>query len=263
MRLNPLIPGTLALWQFQGDLLDTSGNGLHMAAVNNATEAPVATPPFNPVADRTAGVVTNDPCLIGVDLDAGSAVTKLMAPASPLLRLTGPLTFQWIMMWKFTFVWIQASVSSPSNYMFDVRASIFGGGTPAIYHPADGEQEFPSTTNANWARAGLPNIGDYHANYYTYTRDGSGHWTNYLNGVAIGAGVGSTAYVSNGTERFYLGGFAGQPGSQGCAGHFTSVRVLNYARTAAQVLSDAQAALGPCTASLAYRGVNIRLDTHK
>ena len=259
MRLLPLIPGTQALWQFQNDFTDASGNVGPMVSVNNATDAPTTAVPFTPVADRTAGVVTNDACLVGADLDAAGGLTKLLAPSSSLLRLTGALTFQWIMVWKNTFLWIQASLSSGSNYMFDVRASSFGGGTPAIYHPADGEQEFPGTTNANWARAGLPNTGDYHPHLYTYTRDALGHWTAYIDATTIGAGLSSGTYTSNGTERLYLGGYAGQPGGQGCSGHYTSARILNAWRQPSDVAADAFNANSPCGAYLNYRGAMLRM----
>ena len=137
MRLLPLIPGTQALWQFQNDFTDASGNVGPMVSVNNATDAPTTAVPFTPVADRTAGVVTNDACLVGADLDAAGGLTKLLAPSSSLLRLTGALTFQWIMVWKNT---IPLDSSQP-QFGLELacstwRASSFGGGTPAIYHPA-------------------------------------------------------------------------------------------------------------------------------
>lgn len=241
MNLHPLIANTVALWQFQNTYKDDSGNGLDMVTLH-ADGTPATPAPFVHVSDSTGAFVTNDPCLFAVNLDVASG-TRLQAPSSSLLRITGPLTIEWILMWQYTFVWYMASLGSPSKRLFEIQSNIIN--KASVSTPTNGDQAFPGTDTHTWALANEPVGGDYHPFHYAYTRDASGNWLAYKNGVVAGAGFATSASASDGTELFCLGGGAANNDAGG-GPRYASVRILNYARSAPAIFADATAVLAAC-----------------
>ena len=260
MRLHPLIPGTLALWQFQNDFLDYSGNNLTASPVDVVANTPVTAPGFTPLSNKTNGVLVNDPCLVGVDLNAGSRTTKLMMPITPLLQMTGPMTVEWLMVQEFTFDLTYWCCADPTLNRAgpDRTGSLYTGwsssGNPEIsdqnLNGGSPNGSFPGYNDHvlfNWSDVGRVQSGDWHAHHFAYTRDSSGNWQSYRDGVTAGSGVPAAgANVATGVERFFIGGFEKEQNGQGAAGLFASVRVLNYTRTAAQIAADASYAVSPC-----------------
>lgn len=270
MRLQPLIPGTVALWQLQSDTNDSSGNALHLSPVLVATNAPCAAPVFTNLSNRRSGVVTNDPCLMGVDLT--NSTGKLMAPATPLLQFTGPMTIEWLYIQRYTNTHAYFACADPAGRS--------GGNAPdrigSLYtmwsingHACVSDKNIGSNlpvpgygdmgnANATWATFNLPNATDYSTHHMAYVRDTAGNWKVYLDGAQSGVGV--VFFAANsavGNEQFFMG--ATEREANVPIGVFASVRVLNYARSAALILADALSCLGTCVTPLQYRGVRIGL----
>lgn len=251
----PTIPGTVANWPLQGDFLDTSGNGLTLAPVAASTNAPAAAPPFIALADKTNGVIVNDSCLVGVQLESE---TKLMAPATALLRFAGAFTFEWLMLQRFTYTFAYFACADPGGRSggrgADRIGSLYtgwsGSGNPAISDqhigsnlPTPGYGSFPGYndhTLFNWADAGQPAIGDWHTHHMAMTHDGSGNYRAYRDGVYIGGFVASAgANTPVGNERFFLGNIELTFLGMGGGGVYASMRALNYERSQPDIAGDA------------------------
>lgn len=274
MRLHPRIPGTVALWQLQIDFADTSGNALDLTSVDVLTNAPAAAPPFVNLSDKTHGVVVNDGCLMGVNMDASAS--KLMAPLTPLLRFSGACTFEWIMVQRFTTTHAYFACANPAGRVGGAAPDRIGSlytlwsssGNPKVSDkfigsnlPSPGYGDF-GYLNAGWAGVSTPAIGDYHPHHMAAVRDGSGNWKAYIDGVSTGPGVLSAGTnVVTGNEQFFVGAIETEANT--AAGLMASMRVLDYARDAADILTDATSCLAGCSAALLYRGVTIRLEDHR
>lgn len=262
MNLYPLVANTVALWQLQGDLKDSSGNGLDLTAVNVTTNAGAATPPFTALANKTNGTITPDGCILGIDLDTGGT-TKLMAPNTSLLRLTGEMTIEWLMVQKFTFTLAYFTCADPAGRSGGAGPDRIGSlytlwsdsGNPAISDehigsgaPSAGYGLFPGYNDHvlfNWADNGEPIPGDWHPHAFAYVRDASGNWKTYRDGVTVGAGVLTAgANTATGLERFFIGAI--ENGAGGANGLIGSVRVMNVARSATAIASDAALVMAAC-----------------
>lgn len=270
MRLQPLIPGTVALWQLQSDTNDSSGNALHLSSVVVATNAPAGPTVFAHMSNRRSGVVTNDPCLMGADLT--NSPGKLMAPVTPLLQLTGPMTIEWLYIQRYTNTHAYFACADPAGRVGGAAPDRIGSLYTMWSINGDAEisdkhigSNLPSpgygwmgNTNATWATFNLPNATDYSTHHMAYVRDGAGNWNVYLDGALSGVGVLSAgANASTGAEQFFMGAIELEANVP--IGVFASVRVLNYARSAALILADALSCLGTCVTPLQYRGIRIGL----
>lgn len=275
-RLLPLIPGTVALWQLQSDLKDTSGNALDLSPVDCVTNAPVAAPSFTNIANRNNGVVVNDACILGVNLDFGT--TALRAPLSPLLQMVGAMTIQWTFVQKSTFTTTYFCCADPAGRSGgqgpDRIGSLYtlwsSSGNPDVSDqhigsnlPVPGYGAFPGYNDHalfNWADNGRPITGDWHAHQFAAVRSSVGTWTVSRDGVSISTGIASAGTnVASGVERFFIGAYEHESSGTGAAGLFASVRVLNFARAASDLATDAFNANSPCGAYLNYRGAMLRM----
>lgn len=263
MRLQKVIPGTVALWQLQSDFTDSSGNGLDLSPINPWTGAATTAPSLIPLPNRTNGVDTPDPDILGVNFTNIPNVA-LKAPLTALLQFTGACTFEWLMTQQATYTGCYmccagASVRTPGAP--DQKGSLytlFSTGNPWVSDqymgsnlPTAGYGLFPGYNDSvdhAWSDTGEPQAGDFHPHHYAYRRDSSGHWTVFRDGVTVGAGVNTAGTnVAGGSEVFYLGSTESQfpfpSGTNGIA-VYASVRVLNYARSDTDIAADASYAMG-------------------
>lgn len=280
MRLHPVIPGTVALWQFQNDLKDYSGNNFNLTAVDRNTHAAFSGGVlFASLSDKVHGVVTTDPCIVGVDLygsDYPGNPPSLMAPLASALQLAGPATWEWIGLQRATFSGTYICCADPggrsggngpdrigslytlwwdtTHELAAISDQHIGSNLPSV-----GYGDFPSANITNWAGVNLPSGGDWSFHHFCYTRDGSGNWFVYRDGSVVGTGpLSAGTNVPDGTEVTFIGSCEG--GNDGGVGYMASLRVLNFTRAASDVLADANHVLSNCAVNLQYRGVNIRLD---
>lgn len=255
MNLHTLIPGTVGLWQLQGDFKDTSGNALDVVPVDGITMLPTTPNSFLPLDDCVQAVaINNDPILL--------------APLSPLLQLTGACTFEWIMQQWHTFDLTYFACTDPATsprspdrhgHLFSLWSSsgnpemadgFYGGGGG---HPSG---EFYGTDHIDfkWSDVGntanpvvTPPGFNVRTHHFAYVRNPAGDWHVLRDGVQVGVslpGIGTN--VALGTERFVIGGLWNQLNAGGGGQLMASVRVLNYARSDAGILADANGVLAPC-----------------
>lgn len=262
MNLHPLVPNTVALWQLQSDLKDSSGNGFDLVSVNRITNAPQTAPAFVPLSNSVFGVITDDACLFGSNMvgNGDDTTSKLAAPVTPALQFTGACTFEWLMYQRQTYGSSYIACADPAGRSGgngpDRIGSLYtlwtasGTGVISDQHmgsalPFPGYGTFPPGTNDGWARVNIPQGGDWSTHHFAFTRDVSGLWLSYRDGISTGTGVPSVGTnVATGVEQVFVGGIE-TSGADGCA-VFASFRILNYARSPAQILTDALITLTPC-----------------
>jgi hypothetical protein len=278
MRPLPTITGTVANWPLNGSLVDISGNGLTITSVDARTEVAKA-PTY----------VTFDGCTQAVDTTYDgvtfNAKLKLPASAAAALRFTGAFTFQWVMVQVRTFSLSHFCCVNPDNVtphrdgapdrigsLYDIWSSggdceisdqNIGSNLPVPFYGA-----FPGTNNATWAQ--VPGSPPPYAApaAFAVTRDASGNYHAYRNGVLIGSVASAGTHTVQGNEVFYIGGTesgvppAGTFGNSGGA-QYANVRVLNFERSASDVATDAAAQLGPCASAFAYRGLKIGIGDRR
>jgi hypothetical protein len=283
MRIHQNIPGVVANWPLQSNMGDGSGNGLDFAAIIStpSLHTPIATPPFVPVGNNNLGVFTPDGCIKCIDLESGSwtapyGYPQLWAPLTPLLQFTGPFTFQWINMQIETHECTYFTLADPASGRIGDDGSppqpytLYSSSGNPLFADQQVHDALPNPTYStfpgyadhtlfNWADVGRPQSGDYHVHVCAWTRDVSGNYQVYRDGVAIGAAIPSIgAHTVTGAERFFVGGLE-NGGNH--VGYFASIRVLNYARTAAQILADATDVLSACSPSSGCFTVSTPLAT--
>lgn len=267
MNLHPLINGTLALWQFQGNLNDSSGLGNNLTAVSTSSYTPFPSAVlYAPVSTKVNGVTTNDGCLQAVDLFdtdyAGSVAPNLMAPLSSALQIAGAATWEWVMMQKGTFTGTYICCANPlgrsggaapdrigSLYtLYWTTFSELAGFTDQHVGsnvPSNGYGTLPSCTIAAWAGTSLPQAGDWSAHHYACVRDSGNNWFFYRDGALLGTVPSTTSpNTAVGNEVTFIGRC--ETGANGGVGFFASMRIVNYARNATQIAADAAYVLGAC-----------------
>lgn len=275
MNLHPLIPNTRALWQLQGNLKDTSGNGLDLVTLNDSTKDPGGIEQYG----------SFDSCIQGFKYDPNGVApgvgTNLIAPLTALLQIVGPWTIQFLL-WDSTtlggnqpFVClVDQNAFLPGGLAADRIGSIFtffySQLTPGKFPywadlthgsnlPVPGGNWW-TTPEATWGLA----PGLIHAVALRFNSDGIiGNPATvdlFLDGVkqpvtlnSLGTPTNRTSTPSvTGSERFYVGGSgnidyhgsgAESPAANTLIG---SVRVLSVARSDADILADANFANAAC-----------------
>lgn len=248
MNLLPNIPGTAANWPLQTNLLDTSGHGLDLMTVDWGTPG---------TAIVHGGVEQYDTVGPGVSGFKFNGATKLVAPLTPLLQLPGPYTIQFILN--------QAS-GLGGNQVYAVCAdpTRFGGlGGGANLAPAslyswfysrdflgnlpyydDGTHTsilagcFPPTINPF---APPTDWGITVTALYTLRHNADHTLDMFYNSTRRPCSLVNTAVgVSNGAERFWIGGCDSTFNDAISSGSvMAGYRVLNYPRPDADVGVDA------------------------
>lgn len=270
MNILPNIPGTVLNMPLQGDLTDISGNGLNGTSLDAGTN--LGTPAVFATLPKSGSLQW---------LDVGAVTSnKVILPATPLLRFTGACTFQWLSTWhqSVTFSYFVCDDTASRNSSTpEARGSLYSiWSTRGLPHIADQflfndghsggpwTEFLPDPANGNFVTADW--CGDVNPSTlkhddifaYTITRNASGTWNAYKNGLPIGVPVPSIGTnVASGAERFWI---AGTEQSGGGGSYMAGIRVLNYERQPADVLKDAVATFGPPVAahdSLSSRIANV------
>lgn len=246
MNILPNIAGTVANWPMQGSLADTSGNGLNLITLGWGTPGTLNAP------GGTEAYATLDTCLQGFAFDGA---TKLLAAFSPLFQINGPMTIQFLL--KF-------GGDTGGNQVLGccVDPTRFGGGGGTahsvlgnlytyfwsndihgrtVYYTDEGH----GGANYSWLNGMTPLV----AHSYAFRRAATGVLTMWVDGVqrAYDPANGTITAASNsivGNERFYVGGCDSTFNDTLTMGAvMAGYRVVNYARTDAQILADANFAM--------------------
>lgn len=245
MNLLPNIAGhTVANWTFQDTLADISGNGLNGTAVDVTTGLPAI-----------ATYATIAPGLRAFNGDVGGA--KVIVPLSPLLQFAGnaPMTFEWIMLQPQTYTFAYFTCADPAlarGATPEALGSVYTvWSTRGLPHIADkflyndghsggpATELLPDTPNGSYTVVDWAGGSGAAAQVATYaiTRDTSGIWHAYVNGAARGVPVPSLGVNTvTGVERFWI---AGTENAVGSGAYYAGLRVLDLARTPAQIYDDA------------------------
>ena len=238
-NLLPFVPGTVGLWQLQGNMLDTSGNGINLS-IERGVETYAALP--------TSG---------GLQAFSFNGATNLLGPLAPVLAVAGEFTAQ---LWAYT--------TGAGVYTYFANEGTISGNYSlySMYNSAGGLGNFGTsyTDQTHNAALGTPNppgvvipLNELHLLSLVRTSTGG---SNYVSRLWVDAnlqsgGVNTTAQTADGTERLRVGGFTG---GANYTGYIASLRFVGHARTAAEIAADANRAIG----NLSYRGLNVRLRSH-
>lgn len=237
-QLYPVIPGvTAALWQFQGSLLDSSGNGLHLATLDGETQhTPGGLEQYGALDAFTQGFKFN-------------GFTKLWAPLSPLLQLAGDFTFEWFM--------FQSGTGSMTYFSSANPAGRSGGASPdrtgSLYSFFWGSPNNPYYRQENTGGgggAGGATYGRFNAqtvawgvgssHRYAFRRSGT-RMDGFFDGAKVTPDVPTwdsqdlPPNIATGVERFFLGGFEGPGFEMNTNSIIGSFRAVNVARTDAEI----------------------------
>lgn len=220
-QLLPVISGTVARWTLQGALTDDSGNGLDFSMFFG-----------------TETYTTLDGTLQGFDFNT---TRTLHAPSSSLLRIGGEITIQflmklrginvatWFLCYPYPTVaqlyhWYTA-ISNDIGYA-DVNHGTSSGGnlTPPDYSVANIENQVHLVTLRR------QDIGG--GNFRVET---------FIGGGKVGGHLDVTAITPGGTETLFVGGYSGSPELNAV---MAGIRILNFARSDADILADTEFAEG-------------------
>lgn len=267
MRLLPNIAGTVGHWPLQGNLKDTSGVAPDLLT-QDATQFAAPSPPGG--VEQYAAL---DTCVQAFKFNGG---TQLAAKAvSSALQLTGPFTVQWLMndaaSFDHTFICCANPAVATSQgglaSLLQLYWSSFGYPGFTDYHTSETVPIGGFHPGVLWETINASNWGYHAVHVYGVRRDGAGIVSLFIDGVRVTPNrtLASTGNVAAGNELFFIGGQSGGgpaglgDGAMGNLSLIADVRVMNVARTDAQILADAQYSLYPCGAFLNYRGVRIRM----
>jgi hypothetical protein len=211
VNLHPDIAGCVGLWQFQGNLSDSSGGGNTMSVF-------VGTEQYTTIDSYQA-----------FDFNDASA---LVAPLAAALQLTGAFTIQWIMVPRRTdqtmFYFTCARPSGGPGTTYQLYASFFDSGSGKI-HYFDTGGGFETFTPGGQGTLSTSHV-------YALRRGADYSLTLFEDGVAIATSTTSNT-PSNGTELLRLGNYQWHDVPYLDAA-VASFRVLNYARSDAEILAD-------------------------
>lgn len=217
----------VALYKLDGNLLDSSGNGLHLS-----------------VATGTIGYTPVSPGLTLGFFDNLTVLTEATKAAA--LRITGPLTIEALGSWRI--------------YRPDVDTIISHAeqgetlSTNALYR---WQLDTPFTTRyLHEHDAGVNETFDMANNqppdlllaHFALTRTASGIISFFANGRLCGTPTATGLPMPNGgtTGRLYIGGDGtNAAGSQPYNGNLGSVKILNTTLTQGQIVEEVNRTLGP------------------
>lgn len=206
-----------ALYLFNGDLLDASGNGYHLSDLLG-----------DGAGAHTTEYLEALPGLTGVLFDTDDQHRLSVTDAA--LAYTGDVTIQVLLM---------SAVAADDN----VTQSVLSIGTTGTNFYADLEYSSGTSgmaaTNQGNTGASVARMGYRHVvNLAQWVRE-SNVWKFRLNGRDIGSG-GSGALTATGTPTLRIGAIDGNPGSNPFSGAVFCVKINGSALTDAQLLAEAQ-----------------------
>lgn len=272
MRLHANIPNTVGLWQFQGNLIDSSGVLVDGSGAPSpgGSRQDLATLDGNTF--HTSGGVEQyaalDLCIQGFKFNGA---TKLWAPPSAPLRVTGDMTIEYLLMQVGTFSQTYCVSADPAGRS--------GGASPdrigSLFSFFWGSPNNPYYRNRNTGSGtGGSFWGQFNANsvtwgvgtlhHYAFRRGGT-TMDGFFDGVKLPLpnpvawdGQDAPPNTSLGNERFYVGGCEGASTNLGNTSVMASLRVLSTARSDALIAADAayllQATCEPYVPPFSARG---------
>ncbi len=205
-HLHPVITGTVALWQLQSDLTDSSGNG-YDAAMDTGTAAYTA--------------INAD--INGFNFNRAGSI-DIIAPAVAALRITGDLTIEFL------------AFNHGSNAQDYVDC--LAGGTPAtsLYtwgYSSSNVHYYRDNANPIQNFTGSNILGDGSLHHYALRRQGL-RVDMFIDGAKQSTEIIlASSPTSAGTERLRMGGVGA-----GYAGYLASFRVMGSARSDADIYAD-------------------------
>lgn len=247
MRLHPLIPGTVGLWQFQGSLADASGNGLDAS-----------------VDVGSAAYEAIDSCVQGFRFDNGpggghAATNGLITPLSALAQMGGEFTAEFIFVPRGTPGQTFFQCETPGGAV--LYAMFIDAAVRLCYAdktPINTFLGFPSSPIVwtPYAVAQLP----IHVAWRKRSTGGGGFIIEcFINGVLQAGTLATTSETATGTERLRFGGFIGQLNN--LIGTMASLRIVNYSRLNADILADAILTGGSCVGAFQFKGLLAKIRT--
>lgn len=243
MNLQPNVPGTVANWSFQNTLADSSGNGLDLSSLDGNTF-------------HTAGGVVQYGAigdLFGFKFDGS---TKLWAPLTSLLLITGDMTVSFFMFQPATFSQTYFCAADPAgrsggaspDRIGSVYSFFWGAPNDPYYRNYNTGSGVPTSLYGQFAPGSAAwGVGAVH--YYTFRRMGTAA-SVFVDGIRQAPDVVDIQpNVAAGNERFYLGGCEGVSVNMGNNTIIGSFRVTTTARTDVQIGRDAFSAMGPAAST--------------
>lgn len=234
MNLHPLIGGTLALYQYQDNMRDSGGNGYDLSLVGGVEQ-----------------YENLDTCIRGFTFNGA---TWMRSAVAPLLRHSGDHTIEVLIVQRQTFQQTFFKVDdhdSPS------------GGTVVWQYYIDASNHYAWSNQNGTSYLGFPgpfiSCGPYavggtgnHTVYHFAFRKTQTGASQYqleclINGVLAATATTFNATIStSGNECIWVGGYNFSSFVNVFEGAMASLRVLNYARSTANILADANYTLGVC-----------------
>lgn len=200
MNVLPVIPLTVGLWPFQGDLTDISGNGLDFSRQSGAE------------LGRFVSVTPGSSFLM-MEQDYNNTPV-LQTPASALLAIAGPITIEWL------FVQNDAA----EDYFFYAEE---GAVHPFGAHFVGGRLNWFQSSNTPFAAGATDPVNTLH--FGALVRDGANNVKYYQDGVLFGT-VAVGAATAGSTPRLFCGYLA--------RGKIATLRIVSRALSASEVAAD-------------------------
>ncbi len=234
MNLHPKISGTLALYQFQGNMHDSSGNGLDLSLVGG-----------------TEQYESIDTCLSGFKFNG---ITWMRSAVSSLIQYTGDHTIEVLLIQRQTF--------SQSFFKTDSHDTPFASVLWNYYIDSANRYAF-TNQDTGGVRFGSPGTtisclpyaagttGNHTVYHFAFRKTQTGV-SQYLVECLINGVLAATPTIVTGTlstsgnECIWVGGVDFSSFDNVFEGVMASVRMVNYARTDAQILADALYTKGTC-----------------
>lgn len=236
---HPLIANTVGLWQLNGDLLDTSGNNLHLSWQD----------PGSGVYDKFLELY---PGYVGQYNDSVNFRGAFRNANDAALQITGDMTVEFIArvdtrasLDRYLVAHgTEGSETLANNYLYGIKYSntAQSAGLDWISENASGSDSnfTPGNTNssASTPRPGLPHMVPFH---FAATRT-SNIVQMYVNGKPWGPPSNALTTPTGGTtgKLYVLCGSDGSP----MYGSIATLRILNVTRSAANILADYNLLMG-------------------
>jgi hypothetical protein len=256
VNLLPNITGTIANWPMQSNLLDTSGNGLNLMTVGWGTPG---------TAIVQGGTEQYATLTGGLSSFLFNGTTKLVAPSSSLLRLTGAYTFQFLLNLATGIGGFQvyACCADPTRFgggggdanaassLFAFGWAVNSLGTCPYYYDQfhygglnTSDDIFPPTVD-RFAPPTAWGITETHLITFRHNADNT--MDSFFDSTKRpGTMAVNGQNVSGGNERFWIGGCDSTFNNVLSSGtKVAGIRVVNYARTDAQITADVAGASTP------------------
>lgn len=226
---HDLTHSPIGLWQFDGDLTDSSGNGFTLSLGAGSTQQ----------------FVEMAPGLQGVWFNGTTFYERTSTEAT--LQVSGPVTMEFIYLPTAPVLDLQMPLSHGAGTANEVDNALYQFSINSDQQPGFfWESVAPRANQANTG-AGLIIVPAGIPTHIAATRDGSDHVRFYVNGVQIGATITTSLPAGGGTNgRLRIGTNEFESSTRNVinAG-MSSVKIIASALTLAQIEAEYNLTLGP------------------